>query len=43
MFYFTEPAEFKIEQTMHHWIKAGKVPCYGIASRRFFKKSGLTE
>jgi excisionase family DNA binding protein len=38
-----EACEFlKIEQTtLYHWIKAGKVPCYGIANRRFFKKSDL--
>jgi excisionase family DNA binding protein len=32
----------KIEQTtLYHWVKAGKVQCYGIANRRFFKKSDL--
>ena len=38
-----EACEFlKIEQTtLYKWIKAGKVPCYGIANRRFFKKSDL--
>jgi excisionase family DNA binding protein len=38
-----EACEFlKIEQTtLYNWIKAGKVPCYGIANRRFFKKSDL--
>lgn len=38
-----EACEFlKIEQTtLYHWIKAGKVPCYGISNRRFFKKSDL--
>lgn len=38
-----EACEFlKIEQTtLYHWVKAGKVPCFGIANRRFFKKSDL--
>ena len=38
-----EACEFlKIEQTtLYHWVKAGKVQCYGIANRRFFKKSDL--
>ena len=38
-----EACEFlKIEQTtLYHWVKAGKVPCYGLANRRFFKKSDL--
>jgi hypothetical protein len=38
-----EACEFlKIEQTtLYHWVKAGKVLCYGIANRRFFKKSDL--
>lgn len=38
-----EACEFlKIEQTtLYHWVKAGKVKCYGIANRRFFKKSDL--
>ena len=38
-----EACEFlKIEQTtLYFWVKSGKVPCYGIANRRFFKKSDL--
>ena len=38
-----EACEFlKIEQTtLYHWVKAGKVPCYGLANRRFFKKLDL--
>ena len=38
-----EACEFlKNEQTtLYHWVKAGKVQCYGIANRRFFKKSDL--
>ena len=38
-----EACEFlKIEQTtLYHWVKAGKVPCFGISNRRFFKKSDL--
>lgn len=38
-----EACEFlKIEQTtLYHWVKSGKVLCYGIANRRFFKKSDL--
>lgn len=32
----------KIEQTtLYHWVNAGKVKCYGIGKRRFFKKSEL--
>lgn len=43
LFTRAEACEFlKIEQTtLYHWIKAGKVPCYGISNRRFFKKSDL--
>lgn len=38
-----EACEFlKIEQTtLYNWVKTGKVLCYGIANRRFFKKSDL--
>lgn len=38
-----EACEFlKIEQTtLYFWVKSGKVPCYAIANRRFFKKSDL--
>ncbi len=43
LFTRAEACEFlKIEQTtLYHWVKAGKVQCYGIANRRFFKKSDL--
>ena len=43
LFTRAEACEFlKIEQTtLYHWVKAGKVQCYGIANRRFFKKSEL--
>ncbi len=43
LFTRAEACEFlKIEQTtLYHWVKAGKIPCLGIANRRFFKKSDL--
>ena len=43
LFTRAEACEFlKIEQTtLYFWVKSGKVPCYGIANRRFFKKSDL--
>lgn len=32
----------QIEQTtLYHWVKAGKIPCYGIANRRYFKRSEI--
>jgi hypothetical protein len=29
--------------TLWHWTKNGKVTCYGIASRRYYKKNELLE
>ena len=32
----------QIEQTtLYHWTKAGKVICYGIGNRRYYKRSEL--
>lgn len=29
--------------TLWHWTKNGKISCYGIASRRYYKKNELLE
>lgn len=34
----------KIDQsTLHHWTKKGKVVCYGIVNRRYYKRSEIME
>lgn len=34
----------KIEQTtLYHWTRKGKIQCYGIANRRYYKKAELLE
>lgn len=41
----SEACEFlKIEQTtLYHWTRKGKIVAYGIANRRYYKKSELKE
>lgn len=41
----TEACKFlKIEQTtLYHWTKKSKITAYGIANRRYYKKSELIE
>lgn len=41
----TEACELlKIEQTtLYHWTRKGKIQCYGIANRRYYKKAELLE
>ena len=29
--------------TLWHWTKKGKVTCYGIANRRYYKRSELMQ
>lgn len=34
----------KIDQsTLYHWTKKGKVTCYGIENRRYYKRSEIME
>lgn len=34
----------KIDQsTLYHWTKKGKVICYGIVNRRYYKRSEIME